>query len=99
MSEKLPLDPEHAPEWFDLFGEPCKKEPCRDNPRLETANNDPAVNPDNSPGSSLINEMGSVADDLRQLYTDFGAHPYRVFSSCLRVARGRDRARGPGGAE
>lgn len=33
-----------------------------------------------SPGMSLVEELGSVADDLRQLATDLGARPYRVFS-------------------
>ena len=29
---------------------------------------------------TLVEELGEVADDLRQLATDFGARPYRVFA-------------------
>lgn len=33
-----------------------------------------------STGMSLVEELGEVADDLRQIATELGARPYRVFS-------------------
>lgn len=38
------------------------------------------MHPNPAPGSSLVEGLGAVADDLRQLYTDLGLRPYRVFS-------------------
>jgi hypothetical protein len=77
--EKPPLDSKHAPEFFDLFGAP-KCDPPKANPRFETPNTDPGNHPDATPEKSYVEEMGEVADDMRQLYTDFGMRPYRVFS-------------------
>lgn len=77
--DKPPLDPKHAPEFFDLFGAP-KCDPPKANPRFKTPNTDPSVHPEASPERSLVEDMGEVADDMRQLFTDFGARPYRVFS-------------------
>ena len=54
--------------------------PARTNPRPQTPNNDPREHPNRQPGRSLTESLGSTVDDLRQLYTDFGQRPYRVFS-------------------
>lgn len=54
--------------------------PARFNPRPQTPNNDPREHPNQQPGRSLTEELGATVDDLRQLYTDFGQRPYRVFS-------------------
>jgi len=53
---------------------------CTDNPRIEQPNDDLRLHPNCSPGSSLTEQLGKVADDLRQLYTDLGLRPYRLFS-------------------
>lgn len=58
------------------------------NPRIETANDDPAVGPARAPGSTLVEQLGKTVDDLRQLYTDFGLRPYRVFSVVTRWSGG-----------
>lgn len=73
------LDPKHAEEFFDVFGAP-KCDPPAANPRFETANDDPAVHANGSPEVSLVEELGAVADELRQIHTDLGTRPYRVFS-------------------
>jgi hypothetical protein len=44
-----------------------------------------------SPGQSLVDDFGEVADDLRQLATDFGARAQRVVSVRVRWSGG-----GPG---
>jgi hypothetical protein len=36
-----------------------------------------------------VEDLGAVADDLRQLFTDFGLRPYRVFSVLQRWSGGR----------
>lgn len=76
-----PLDPrmkaEHAEAFFDLFGRPPV--PAQ-NPRVETPETDPDLAPVLQPERTLVESLGDVVDDLRQLYTDFGARPYRVFS-------------------
>ncbi len=52
-----------------------------DNPRgRDQPEYDPQLHPLADPLDSLTCEMGSVVDDIRQLYTDFGQRPYRVFS-------------------
>ena len=43
-----------------------------------SSNGDGQPNP--APQNSLAEDLGDVADDMRQLYTDFGLRPYRVFS-------------------
>lgn len=62
---------------------------ARTNPRTETANTDPEVGPNPSPETSLVESFGGVVDDLRQLYTDFGMRPYRVFSVVGKWSGGR----------
>lgn len=58
------------------------------NPRWVTPNTDPELGPisrrvtpcGESLEPSLVDDLGEVADDLRQLYTDFGLRPYRIFA-------------------
>lgn len=38
------------------------------------------AHPDPDPCVSLVESLGETVDSLRQLYTDFGLRPYRVFS-------------------
>ncbi len=52
----------------------------RNNPRAITPDRDPSLHPNPAPELSLVEDLGPVADDLRQLFTDFGTRPYRVFS-------------------
>lgn len=47
--------------------------------RLNSPNQDPSLDPLRNPGRSLAAELASTADDIRQLYTDAGLRPYRVF--------------------
>jgi hypothetical protein len=62
--------------------------PHRFNPRARTANNDPEVHPNPRPQQSLVEELGGTVDELRQLKTDFGLRPYRVFSVIERWSGG-----------
>lgn len=41
---------------------------------------DPDLGPNPNPQASLVDSLGSVVDDIRQIATDLGARPYRVFS-------------------
>lgn len=50
------------------------------NPRVDTPDVDPELHPNTNPSGSLVEQLGDVVDDMRQLYTDFGYRPYRVFS-------------------
>ena len=52
----------------------------RRNPRPVPPDRDPRLGPNPDPGSSIVEELGGTVDELRQLYTDFGMRPYRVFS-------------------
>lgn len=45
-----------------------------------TFSNNGKGNPDPAPQLSLTEEMAELADEMRQLQTDFGQRPYRVFS-------------------
>lgn len=59
------------------------------NPRLQTSNSPGAPeHPACDPSATLVEQLGSVADDLRQLNTDFGLRPYRVFSVRVRWTGG-----------
>lgn len=62
--------------------------PQRFNPRPITPNEDQALRPNALPGQSLVEQLGSTADELRQLYTEFGLRPYRVFSVIIRWTGG-----------
>lgn len=41
---------------------------------------DPELHPACAPSSTLTEDMGAVVDDLRQIATDYGQRPYRMFS-------------------
>lgn len=58
------------------------------NPRTDQPNDDPRLHPNAAPARSLVEQLGSVADDLRQLNTDFGLRPYRMFSVLYRWTGG-----------
>jgi hypothetical protein len=54
---------------------------------------DPDLGPLSDPQASLVDSLGSVVDDLRQIATELGARPYRVFS--VRIGwSGGERGRG-----
>ena len=59
------------------------------NPRPGMPPGPPGQHPNPAPRASLVEDLGSVADDLRQLYTDFGLRPYRVFSVLQHWSGGR----------
>lgn len=61
-----------------------------ENPRVITPNNDSRIGPNPRQAASLANSLGSLADDLRQLYTDFGLRPYRLFSIVTEWSGGSD---------
>jgi hypothetical protein len=50
------------------------------NPRPIPPNLDTGLGPHPAPERSLAEELGELVDDARQLNTDFGLRPYRVFS-------------------
>jgi len=58
------------------------------NPRPDPPYRDANLHPNPRPGKSLVEEFGSIVDDLRQLNTDFGLRPYRVFSIIVRWTGG-----------
>lgn len=61
------------------------------NPRLTLPGEpgDPAGDrPLANPSASLVDSLGVVVDNLRQLYTDFGLRPYRVHSVVYRWTGG-----------
>jgi hypothetical protein len=60
----------------------------RQNPRPQTPNTDPDLGPSSLPQQSLAEVLGGTVDELRQLYTDFGLRPYRVFSVVIRWTGG-----------
>ncbi len=72
--------------------------PQRFNPRPTTANSDPRLGPNLNPGRSLVEDLGGTVDDLRQLYTEFGLRPYRVFS-VVEVWSGGESGRGDASIE
>lgn len=53
------------------------------NPRATSPNTDRSLGPNQAPGCSLVEELGAEVDGIRQLYTDFGLRPYRVFSTVV----------------
>ena len=64
----------------------------RRNPRPVPPDRDLGLRANPAPQRSLVEELGEVADDLRQLNTDLGMRPYRVFSVLVEwsgTARGR----------
>lgn len=60
-----------------------------DNPRAGGVPGPPGLHPNPAPSRSLVEELADVADDLRQLQTDFGLRPYRVFSVLQHWSGGR----------
>lgn len=58
------------------------------NPRARTPDRDTRLHPNRAPGRSLVESLGGVVDDLRQLATDFGLRPYRVFSVVVKWTGG-----------
>lgn len=60
----------------------------RTNPRAITADNDPREHANPLPQQSLVESLGGVVDELRQLHTDFGLRPYRVFSVVIGYSGG-----------
>jgi len=52
--------------------------------RYDPPNLDPDLGPNPSPATSLVESLGAVADSMRQLYTDVGLRPYRVFAVKIR---------------
>lgn len=65
----------------------------RVNPRMVPPDRDPGLHPNPSPERSIVESLGAVVDDARQLLTDFGMRPYRVFSIVVEWS-GSDRGRG-----
>lgn len=63
------------------------------NPRPVTPNTDPRMHALAVPERSLVEEMGSVVDEARQLVTDLGLRPYQVWSVVVRWSGG-ERHRG-----
>lgn len=60
----------------------------RTNPRVITPDRDASLHPNRNPAGSLVEELGEVADDMRQIYTDLGVRPYRVWSVVVRWTGG-----------
>lgn len=58
------------------------------NPRVNVPNRDPGLHPNRAPGRSLAEELGPVVDEVRQIATDLGMRPYRVFSVTVRWSGG-----------
>lgn len=83
--------PRNAREAHQLLDELLPEAPAPDpNPRARTGNNTPGIRPNPAPQLSLVESLYGVADDLRQLYTDFGMRPYRVWSVVYRWTGGGD---------
>ena len=75
--------------------EPLPQPPPVDfpNPRPQTPNTDPDLRLNPDPARSLVEQLGEVADGIRQLYTDFGLRPYEIRSVIIRWSGG-ERHRG-----
>jgi len=63
------------------------------NPRPITPNTDPRMHGNPAPERSLVEDMGSIVDDARQMVTDLGLRPYQVWSVVVRWSGG-ERGRG-----
>ena len=48
------------------------------------------LHPNHAPERSLVDEWNDTADEFRQLATDLGARPYRVFAVVVRHSGGTD---------
>ena len=62
----------------------------RTNPRPIPPDRNTALHPNPQPQLSLVESMGPVADSMRQLLTDFGMRPYRVFSVVVNWSGGEE---------
>ena len=60
----------------------------RSNPRPVPPDRDPSLHPNPMPSLSLVESLGYVADDLRQIYTNLGARPYRINAVVVRWTGG-----------
>jgi hypothetical protein len=59
------------------------------NPRPVEPNDEPGeLHPATNPPCTLAEQLGETVDELRQLQTDFGLRPYRVFSVVYRWTGG-----------
>lgn len=63
--------------------------PPRNNPRALLPDEDSNVGANQNPAASLVECMADVVDDARQLNTDIGVRPYRVFSVVIRWSGGQ----------
>lgn len=77
LSPDVLMEPEHAEEFLDLFGKACPPQ-HQANPRFIFQV--PDVSADYQDAHNLTEEFAALADDMRELYTDFGQRPERVFS-------------------
>jgi hypothetical protein len=59
------------------------------NPRQPHPARDSSKHPNPAPGRSPVEGFGELVDSLRQLYTDFGLRPYRVFSVLIEWSGGQ----------
>jgi len=60
----------------------------RSNQRPVPPDRDPSLHPNPMPSRSLVESLGYVADDLRQIYTNLGARPYRINAVVVRWTGG-----------
>jgi hypothetical protein len=58
------------------------------NPRPITPDRDPRLHPNARPERSLAEDLAGIVDEARQMVTDFGMRPYRVFSVVVRWSGG-----------
>lgn len=73
---------------MDEEAPPLEPPQARTNPRPIPPDKDPSLQSLAIPEASLVEDLGEVADDLRQLNTDFGLRPYRLFSVVSRWTGG-----------
>lgn len=76
-------------ELVGLENLPARRHSPARNPRPQTPDRDPTLRPERNPRQSLVEGLGGVVDQMRQLYTAFGLRPYRVFSVVVRWTGGR----------
>lgn len=63
------------------------------NPRPVTPNTDHRLHSNVDPSRSLVEELGGIVDEARQMVTDLGLRPYQVWSVVVRWSGG-ERHRG-----
>lgn len=92
QSRRNPPDdfsPPNPVETIDIDDPPVARRGPQRNPRPVQPNTNPRLHPNRLPQRSLVESLGTTVDDLRQLYTDFGLRPYRVFSVVVHWTGGR----------